>query len=265
MSNKTRPPLCETQVTERLRTKYSNGYAFFDHVRNSTGHARTVRTADALALGLWPSRGLELHGFEIKSHRSDLLRELKNPAKADEIARYCDYWWIVTGSPKVAKPGELPKPWGLMIPHGSGLKIAKPAELLEPQPLSRGLVAAIVRRLRETEDMRDLKVRAEERGRHQEEHSDLQSTRELKASLQRSQLSEKRLERRCEELQQALKAVAGSNAHSTIVQQAVRLVTTFRGWGGTAGQLDRLQGELRRSADALGPVLTLLQEAGLQP
>ena len=44
---------------------------------------------------VWPSRGLYLHGFEIKVHRNDWLRELKNPAKAEEIAGYCHFWWVV--------------------------------------------------------------------------------------------------------------------------------------------------------------------------
>ena len=56
-------------------------YALFYEVANATGSAAT-RSADAIAMGLWPSRGLYLQGFEIKVSRSDWLSELKNPAKA---------------------------------------------------------------------------------------------------------------------------------------------------------------------------------------
>ena len=76
---------------------HSPRWATFPAVRNATGFARQVRTADAIAMALWPSMGLELHGFEIKSHRHDWLRELKKPDKADAIAKHCNRWWIVAG------------------------------------------------------------------------------------------------------------------------------------------------------------------------
>lgn len=106
-------------------------HCFLSEVRNSTGHARTPRTADALAFSLWPSRGLELHGFEIKVSRGDWLRELKNPAKADAIATYCDRWWIVAGDDKVvvSPEEELPKTWGLLVASDKGLKTVKAAPL----------------------------------------------------------------------------------------------------------------------------------------
>ena len=50
-------------------------YAFFEEVRAQTGYA-AGGSADGLALSLWPSRGIELHGFEVKVSRSDWLREL---------------------------------------------------------------------------------------------------------------------------------------------------------------------------------------------
>ena len=58
-------------------------------VCNGTGFAAN-RWADAVAFGVWPSRGLRIVGFELKSSRSDWRRELENPAKADDIACYCD-------------------------------------------------------------------------------------------------------------------------------------------------------------------------------
>ena len=66
-------PLEASEVVNRLRDRYpSAAYAFFEQVRNGTGYSRTVvRTADALAFSLWPSRGLTLDGFEIKAYRGD--------------------------------------------------------------------------------------------------------------------------------------------------------------------------------------------------
>ncbi len=92
-------------------------WAFLQQVRNSTGFAsRTVRTADFLALSLWPSRGLSLHGFEAKQARGDWKREREDPAKAEEIAQYCDFWWLVVTSASIAPLDEVPETWGLLAP-----------------------------------------------------------------------------------------------------------------------------------------------------
>ena len=123
-------------------------WALIPQVRSATGYITQVRTADALAMGLWPSRGLELHGFEIKIYRSDWLNELRNPAKAEEIAGYCDFWLLV--APKdLIKVEELPTPWGLMIPHGKTTKIVKQAEKLKSSPPDKLFLAAILRRAQE--------------------------------------------------------------------------------------------------------------------
>ena len=47
-------------------------------------------SGDAVIMSLWPSRGLELHGVEIKVSRADWKREAADPAKAEAIAAYCD-------------------------------------------------------------------------------------------------------------------------------------------------------------------------------
>lgn len=135
----------ETQVLAALRDRYKGpAWGFLNHVRNTTGFSRQVRTADALAMGLWPSRGLELLGFEVKVHRSDWLRELQQPDKAEEIAQYCDRWWIA--APKdIVKPGELPATWGLLVMNGSRLVAVKEAAKLEAKPLSRSFLASILR------------------------------------------------------------------------------------------------------------------------
>lgn len=90
-----------TTIVEALRKRYPEpAYALITEVRNSTGYARS-RTgyADAIAMGCWPSRGLDVQGFEFKTDRGDWLREWKNPIKADQFVKYCDYWWVViTGS-----------------------------------------------------------------------------------------------------------------------------------------------------------------------
>lgn len=119
-------------------------YALFYEVGDATG-GRSRRWADAIAMGLWPSRGLALQGFEIKVSRSDWLSEMRNPAKAEAIARFCTYWWIVT-PPGIVKDGELPEGWGLYEVQANGLRCVKPAPKLEPQPIDMPFLAALLRR-----------------------------------------------------------------------------------------------------------------------
>ncbi|MCQ9206248.1 MAG: hypothetical protein NG737_08065, partial [Omnitrophica bacterium] len=118
-------------------------------VRNGTGYLKTTRTADAIAMSLWPSRGLHLNAFEIKVYRGNWLSELKNPQKAEEIAQFCDFFWVV--APKdIIKIEEVPKNWGLMIPFGTTVKIIKEAEQLKPKNIDKLFLAAILRKAQET-------------------------------------------------------------------------------------------------------------------
>jgi hypothetical protein len=134
-----------------LRSRYPAGeWAFFAEVRNSTGFANDVRTADAMAFGLWPSRGLELHGFEVKVSRSDWMREKKNPAKAETMAAFTDKWWLVVSDADIVRDGELPPSWGLLVPRGRGLFAKVEATKLEAKPFTRQFTAALMRKLSET-------------------------------------------------------------------------------------------------------------------
>lgn len=104
-----------------------------------------TRYADAVAVNLWQSRGHAVHGFEIKVSRGDWLRELKDPAKAEEIQRYCDYWTIV--APKgVVADGELPPTWGLLEMRPDRLMQIKAGPKLDAQPITRAFFASLMRR-----------------------------------------------------------------------------------------------------------------------
>lgn len=113
----------------------------------------TGRRADAIAMNLWHSRAYAVHGFEIKVSRSDWLRELKQPAKADATAKFCDYWWIVAPQ-GVVQEDELPMNWGLLIarPQTKGdvtsvrLRKAVNAMRLEATPLNRYFISVMLRR-----------------------------------------------------------------------------------------------------------------------
>jgi hypothetical protein len=124
-------------------------WALFEQVGNGTGFSGN-RWADAMAMSLWPSRGLDLFGFEVKVYRNDWLRELRNPSKAEEVATYCDFWNVVAGGPGIVEKSEVPALWGLMELRGGKLLTVKPAERRTPAvDLDRPLVAAILRRATE--------------------------------------------------------------------------------------------------------------------
>jgi hypothetical protein len=143
------------ELFDALRGAYpaAHGWMLLPQVRDATG-AGSGRTCDGLAMNAWPSRGLEVHGFELKVHRGDWLRELKKPAKAESIFGYCDRWWIVVPEEPasrdrvVVKPAELPSSWGLFVvdSHGKAGQAVQ-APKLKPKPLDRAFLAAVLRRL----------------------------------------------------------------------------------------------------------------------
>lgn len=107
----------QPNIFDLLRKRHEgSAWAFMEEVRNATGYSRRVtRTADALAMSLWPSRGLHIHGFEVKVSRSDWLRELKDPEKAEEMHGFCHYWWLAVDDPSIVQNGECPMTWGLLV------------------------------------------------------------------------------------------------------------------------------------------------------
>ena len=124
-------------------------WACFAEVANGTG-SDARRRADAIAMNLWPSRGLAIRGFEIKVSRSDLKREQADPEKAETIAAYCDEWWIVGPKDLVRDIDlEIPLAWGLMEVGAKGLHTRRRAEKTEAKPLPRAFVAAVLRRASE--------------------------------------------------------------------------------------------------------------------
>jgi hypothetical protein len=143
---------------DMLRKRYpAPEWALLEEVAPSTGGG--TRYADAIAVNLWQSRGHAVHGFEIKVSRSDWLRELKQPEKAEPVYRYCDYWWIV--APKgIVKDGELPPTWGLLELRTSGLVQTINAPRLDAQPITRAFFASLMRRGHEQLDrLAELKQR----------------------------------------------------------------------------------------------------------
>lgn len=121
-------------------------WALFFEVMEGTGWQASRGRADAVAMNLYPSRGLTVNGCELKVSRTDWLREMKDGAKAEVIFGFCDHWWLVVGDRQIVKDGELPEPWGLIAPRAGQLAIVKQAPKLKPAPLTREFFAMLARR-----------------------------------------------------------------------------------------------------------------------
>lgn len=142
--------LTTADVNAALRARYAQPeWAIMFEVAASTGSAG--RYADAVAMNMYPSRGLALHGFEVKVSRGDWQRELKKPEKAEAISRYCDFWWLVT-LPDIVKDGELPLGWGHLELHGQILRVKVRAKERDTVPLDRNFMAAMLRRAHQADE-----------------------------------------------------------------------------------------------------------------
>jgi hypothetical protein len=168
-----------SEIVKLLAKRYKPPlFAFFPEFRNATGFDAT-RSADAVAMGLYQSRGLALHGFEIKVQRADWLRELKDVSKAHAIGKHCDRWWVVAPV-GVIQPGEVPDAWGWMEAGARGLrgKTEAPLRNVHPEgrfaPMPRSLVASLVQRAMggngvvSADDLAKIKGEAFENGRRHE-------------------------------------------------------------------------------------------------
>ena len=139
-------------LIDRLRYRYGDdgrsGTVILFEVGDGAGFSNRG-WSDAIAMQTWPSKGLEIHGFEIKATRSDWLRELDKPEKNRTWQELVDAWYVV--APKdVVHLAELPPDWGLMVPKGSDqLRIASRAaagtQKKWKDPIPRDLVAAVFR------------------------------------------------------------------------------------------------------------------------
>jgi hypothetical protein len=143
----------ERDMLDLIHARYSvdagNGprYVVAEHVRNQGGFGweATLRTADAIAVDLWPSSGHLIHGFEVKVSRSDWLTELRDPEKCEAFKPYCHHWWLVVPDASIVRD-DLPVGWGLLSIGGDGrLRIRRRAPKLDPQPMPFTMTAAMLR------------------------------------------------------------------------------------------------------------------------
>jgi hypothetical protein len=151
----------EHQLVQRIKERFCMPeFATLANVATPSG-----TYADAVAVNLWRSRGYEVVGFEVKSSRSDWLRELKDPKKAEGCAQYCNTFWIVANE-DVVNLDELPLGWGLFEPHGKALRsVQKAKPLAHQRALTVPFMVNLIRRAVEKGEMTEELNAAREAGR----------------------------------------------------------------------------------------------------
>lgn len=138
-------------LMEMIRKRHDgDGWYLFEELANGTGY-KVRGWADAAALGVWPSRGYEFHGYEVKISREDLKRELRDPTKADNIGRYCHFWWLVLADEKLMDGLVVPEVWGILVPRGKILRVLRKAPRVKtPTPFDAAFCAAMIRNVVKT-------------------------------------------------------------------------------------------------------------------
>lgn len=140
------PPLKAADVRAALRRHFAApSHAIVYEVAQATGFD-AHRHLDAVAMSLWPSHGLSLHGIEIKVTLHDWRREIRQPDKAEQIARFCDFFWVAAPADLIPLD-DLPEAWGLIAVDPAGTaKVAKRAAKREtPADGGRPFLAAMLR------------------------------------------------------------------------------------------------------------------------
>lgn len=247
-----------SEIKDAMERKWcAPEHALILEVSDGTG-SRRGRIADAIIMGLWPSRGINLDGVEIKTQRSDWLRELKDPQKAESISRFCDHWWI-HATPDVVREEELPEGWGLRVYDGRIWKTIREATLRDSQPVDRDFLAGILRRLdqmieKRAETMVDARLAdAEAKMEQRIEALAIQRTRKVDALAKVAEAFEEHTGLDLMELATSGKA-----------QNAARITAAFlkhdldNQWGGFASLLMTM----RNTADDLHDTL---EQIGLEP
>jgi hypothetical protein len=252
-----------SDIYAALRLRYcAPEWALMFEVANGTG-SNIRRYADAVAMNLFPSRGLELHGFEIKVSRGDWQRELKNPEKAETISQYCERWWIVAPKGLVQKE-ELPVTWGLLELEKDKLRIAVQAPLpADRKPLSRAFIAALLRRSSEIDQAAVDKIvsakLAELRERDQEsiERRIAERTRTLTEKLSRVEAIEK-----AAGISLTDWVASAEIGHAIKAIQAAGLTQSWNGLQHLADNLKRHAEGIQREIDAAKAAMALPELSG---
>ena len=129
----------------------SRRYVVAEHARLDPMWARHI--LDMVAGGTWRSSGFALDGYEVKTSRSDLRRELNDLSKSQAFEEHLDTFSIVAPSKVLANWRDMsfPAHWGVMVVTDEGATrwLRKPTGTPGynglDRPMKRAVFAAIAR------------------------------------------------------------------------------------------------------------------------
>lgn len=226
-------------------------WAMFREVGNSTG-MRCNRHADVIAMNLWPSRGLEIVGVECKASRSDWVRERDNPEKADDIAKFCDRWYLAVTDAKIVAAGELPKTWGLLVLRGDSVVETVEAPKLEAVPLTRGFIAALLRRSSES-NVSKAELAAAERKGYQEGHEAGERIGTVNAKYGAKRLEN--LEREVAAFKTASGIDLGAYCDGKELGELVKLIGTITSRDGRRSHMNKMRREAQSAIETAQKII----------
>lgn len=151
------------EVLDAIATRYHppGSWLFLRELRLGTGHGKdSEQRVDAWAMHLWPSRQNRRVAYEVKTSRSDLLRELRTPRKRTRaLLRSNEFYFVV--SEGLLTLEELPAECGLITATTLGLglhvEITEPAPWRDTPPPTWLFVGALLRHAgRIAEERRDV-------------------------------------------------------------------------------------------------------------
>ena len=241
-------------MLERRFEQPNREWALFPQVRSGAGFD-AKRTADAVAMNMWPSRGLEIHGFEIKVTRSDWQRELTMPEKMEETMTYCDRIWIIAPE-GIVEVNELPAGWGLMCPYQTKrmkeeelrVKVQgskRSGEIAPKSDLSRSVVAAILKRAYESVPATKAIEEARKKG-YETGHKDGESSRKWELNRLKEDLEE--CEKVIREFEKASGVTLRHKWEFEDIGQAVKVVIKTIERGADVDRVDRIAEDAERYA-----------------
>lgn len=227
--------ITSTDIRAAMRKTFAAPqWAMLEEVPAGTGGTRDNRSADAILMSLWPSRGLHLHGVEIKVSRSDWKREAADPSKAERIATYCDYWWVHTAPGVIQDLAEVPFTWGAREWDGKRWKTLREAVKTEAIPIDRTFLASLMRR------------------------TDESSTRDIEAEVRKRMVeAEKNLER--ERAEVPAKIARGIEDRLRYNTEALKALEAFKEVTGIT--MERMASE--HEARQIGKLVNLIRNSGI--
>lgn len=220
----------EADVYGALKRRYpAPQYAVLPGVHDATGWKGGKQQLDAVVMSLWPSRGLTLYAVEIKVHRSDWLRELKQPEKQERLFQFFDGFLVAVGDANIVKSDELPRGWGLLVPHGKSMRVEVEPKHHKNKPITREFLAAILRRAAEVMVSPELeqRVRAELEEKYKKTEEEWSATADEALRLENAEL--KRLYEQTRPIREALNLTQWTDARK--IRSICDLIRTFQRHG----------------------------------